>query len=92
MPDLHSSSVTELDVGLIGSGISASLITGEDMSTAEGRELVDVSEYADSGSGFVAAGSEDFVVSAVAAEGIACTSCSCMLNFSAVSKREEVVV
>lgn len=39
MPNLHPSSVTELDrdVGLTGSGINVSLIIGKDVSTAEAK-------------------------------------------------------
>jgi hypothetical protein len=47
-----------------------------------------VSGYADSVRGSLIAGKGDLVVSA---EGIACKSCSCMLDFSEMSKREEVV-
>ena len=50
MPDLHPSSVTELDAGLTGSGINASLIICKDTSTAEGgEEAVGVSGHAFSG-------------------------------------------
>jgi hypothetical protein len=43
--------VTELDVGLTGSGINASLIICKDTSTAGGEEAVGVSGHAFSGRG-----------------------------------------
>lgn len=81
MPDVHSSSVTELGV-VTGSGISASLISSEDMST--GGEVIDVPGHADLGScSLIGSGG-----SVVSAKGITCTSGSCMLD---MSQREEIV-
>jgi hypothetical protein len=75
MLGLHPSSVIELDVGLIRSGISASLITGEDG--------VDVSGHSDPGRGSLASKGN----SVVSAEGRARALGSSRLDFSDMSKR-----
>jgi hypothetical protein len=76
MLGLHPSSVIELDVGLMRSGISASLITGEE-------EGVNVSGHSEPGRGSLASKGN----SVVSAEGRARALGSSRLDFSDMSKR-----